>query len=351
MLDIKPMKAKAIAALFLAIFSIDAQAQLEFRKNSLQHLYGHAHGYYSYAPSVIDIGNMQYIWSCHNEVSFVVRDHIVMSRFMVNKFVDDSPVLAPSLDGWDSYHVCDPSVMHSDISYNHVDYHWVMFYLGNDVNRSARNQIGVAVSESITGPWEKLSSPIVHNDGGRGWGVGQPSAVPLNGTGKFLLIYSGNGLHAVIVDISNLNKVIVSNPIKVTTKGLRRLSDALCPVGNMDIALGSNKTTLYGVADINTPQRTFPKFITSQLVVASIDLDRLLTGAGEWKVEAVIGPDITGFPRNHNAGLVRNTNGQLADKRSLSVVFTKSCAAGTNMPCKDRPEWSYDLWEISAPLN
>jgi hypothetical protein len=83
--------------------------------------------------------------------------------------------------------------------------------------------------------------------------------------------------------------------------------------------------------------------------VVSMDAQNFAAGNGSWRVESVIGPELTGLPRNHNAGLVRDAAGILPGGR-VTVVFATSCAAGSKFPCPPRAEWTYNLWEISAPL-
>ena len=341
---------KSLMSLILVGGTLSSTAQLNFDAKTLHRVYAHPDGFYSYAPSVIDAGDTRYIWTCHNHDPFIVRDNIVMSTFQHEKLVDDRSVLAPEFSGWDSFHICDPSVMRSDITYNKITYHWVMFFLGNDVDRSARNQIGVALSQSVQGPWEKLPDPVLRNSGGEGWGIGQASALPLDGTGKFLVVYSGNGLQASTVDLSDLGHITVSKPIDVTASGLETLSSAKWPVGNMDVAYSKDRKHIFAVADIHLAQTGSPTFITSKLAVLSIETAKLQDGGGKWIVEAVIDPLLTGFPRNHNAGLARDADGGIANPDVLSVVFTRSCAATSNVPCKGRFEYSYDLWEISAPI-
>lgn len=334
-----------------------AQGQLQFNRGTLHEVYSHADGIYSYAPSTVSLGSERYMWTCHNHDPFVVRDDIVMTKWQDGQQVEDRSVLTHSFFGWDSFHICDPSVIRSEIVFNKSTYHWVMFFLGNDVDRSARNQIGVALAQSIEGPWEKLPQPVLTYKEDSGWGVGQPSALPLDGKGKFLVVYSGAGLHVATVDLSDLNHITVSHPVAVTTKGLENLARfnpaGIAAISNIDIAYGPDRRRIYAVADVNTGNKPYPAFITSRLAVLSIDARKLAHGGGMWRVEATIGPELTGFPRNHNAGLVRDAVGNLAGNGRLSVVFTCSCAAKSNMPCKPgaRAEWTYDLWEISAPLD
>lgn len=341
----------------MVTLSVAACAQLQFEHATLQQVYSHADGIYSYAPSIVSFGDERYMWTCHNHDPFVVRDDIVMTKWRNDRQMEDRSILTHGFFGWDSFHICDPSVMRSEIVYNKVAYHWVMFFLGNDVDRSARNQIGVALAQTIEGPWEKLPLPVLASPTVDGWGIGQPSALPIDGKGKFLVLYSGAGLHAATVDLSDLSHIAVGDSVAVTTKGLDSLAKFdrahRTSISNVDIAYGPDRRRIYAVADTHTGEEQYPSFITSRLAVLSIDADDLQLGRGTWRIEATIGPELTGFPRNHNAGLVRGADGELAGDGQLRVVFARSCAAGSNMPCMAgvRAEWTYDLWEISAPLD
>ena len=327
-----------------------ACAQLQFETDSLRQIYSHPDGIYSYAPSIVEMGNLRYIWTCHNHVPNVVRDDIVMAKWESGRLTEDRSVLMHSFFGWDSFHICDPSVMRAELVFNKTVYHWVMFFLGNDVDRSARNQIGVALAQTVEGPWEKLPTPLLSRVEDDGWGIGQPSALPLDDKGKFLVLYSGGGLHIAIVDLGNLDHLNVSQPIEVSTKGLEDLTKQRPEVSNIDIAYGPGRKRIYAVGDIRTEHKDYPGFITSRLAVLSIDAQELVRGTGSWRVEGEIGPELTGFPRNHNAGLVRDADGYLAGNGRLTVVFTRSCASSSNFSCVSRAEWTYDLWELSAPL-
>jgi hypothetical protein len=341
---------KRLALFFCFICASILPAQTNFSPATLHRIYQHPDGFYSYAPSLIDTGSALYVWTCHNKDPFVVRDSIFMSKIVDGQLVKDQPVFAHSSSGWDSFHVCDPSVVQSDINFENVHYRWAMFFLGNDVNQSTHNQIGVALAESIDGPWKRLAQPVLHYESKSNWGVGQPSCLPLDGRGRFLVVYSGGGLHSITVDLSDPDHVRSTAPIEVTVDGLQNLSASRWPVGNVDIAFTPDRKRIFAVADVRTPQSTYPSFITSQLAVLSISSSSLENGGGKWQVEAVIGPQTTGFPRNHNAGLIKTVDGTIADSGKLSVVFTRSCSADSNFPCKGRAEWTYDLWEISARL-
>jgi hypothetical protein len=65
---------------------------------------------------------------------------------------------------WDSFHVCDPSIVAGAFRYNGRRYSWALFYLGNDVDASRHNQVGVAFANDPAGPWTRMARPIITHD-------------------------------------------------------------------------------------------------------------------------------------------------------------------------------------------
>lgn len=84
--------------------------------------------FYTYAPSVVVEGTTEHIWSCRNATEGIIRDHIFYTRRRKGIEVESRSVLPPGSPGaWDSYHVCDPSVVKSRVVYNKVAYGYLMF--------------------------------------------------------------------------------------------------------------------------------------------------------------------------------------------------------------------------------
>jgi hypothetical protein len=211
-----------VAMLFMLLAGLSPArplfAAVQWNQGSLREIYNPGGDVYTYAPSVIVEGNTEHIWSCHNRDSGVIKDYIYYTKRVNGAVVSSDPVLFASSSGWDSVHVCDPSVVRSNLTYNGTAYQWVMFYLGNDRACSCHNAIGVAVAQNITGPWLKYPSPIVafpFSDPNL-WGVGQPSATSVDGNGRFLLFYSegdtaGRGYRRDI-NLSNLSGKLLDLP-------------------------------------------------------------------------------------------------------------------------------------------
>ena len=90
----------------------------------------------------------------------------------------------PSDDIWELRHVCDPAVVAGEFRYRPPDFEneetfpYALFYLGLDkeIEDGGTNQIGVAVSQKLEGPWFKVGGNLLIRSREPGtWGVGQPS--------------------------------------------------------------------------------------------------------------------------------------------------------------------------------
>jgi hypothetical protein len=324
--------------------------------NTLAQVYNPTGDIYTYAPSIIVEGNTEHIWTCHNKDSGVIKDYIYYTKRVNGSIVSSQPVLSASTTGWDSFHVCDPSVLRSNISYNGTSYSYVMFYLGNDQNCSCHNQIGVAVAQNIAGPWTKYPNPIVtfpFSDNSL-WGVGQPSATSVDGNGRFLLFYSqgdttGKGFRKDI-NIANLGNPSIGSAVRVTDSGLYRSDGAQGQFTSFDVAYDPSRDRFYAVLEQYPFSSVYPDYITSNLQVVSIEGSSIWNGGGTWRYEGTITPALTGLARNHNAGLKRTQYGALPSASQLEVVFTSSCARENGASCPTA-EWSYDLWEIRGTLD
>ncbi len=310
-------------------------------------------GIYAYGPSVIDEGSTRWMWTCHNQDPRVIRDHVYYTKFVGGSIVTDRSVLQASAAGWDSFHTCDPSVVAGSFRYGGHRYGYAMFYLGNDLDASAHNQVGVAFADSLDGPWRKLPDPVVRFDNVAQWGVGQPSVLTLApGTGRVELFYtqgdtSTRAFHRS-VDLSNVDAMVVGEPTELTTAGLTGTDGGADWLNNYDLAYEPRSRRFVVVREQHPypPEGDNPWWIGRAVQIASIDAQTLLRGEGTWRVEGVISPERTGFARNHNAGLVRTKNGWLPRPDRTTVVFTDSCAGPT---CDSLYE--YDLWQLDQRLS
>lgn len=309
--------------------------------------------FYTYAPSVISIGEMDHIWTCHNAVEGQIKDWIFYTQRKNGRVGESKPVLSPGEDGaWDSYHVCDPSVIMGKFSYGGETYAYALFYLGNNVNASRQNQIGVAFTHDLASQqWVKYPAPIVAYQGQQ-WGVGQPSAVSLGG-GRVLLVYTeGTDRTAVYrqeLDLSNMDAgpVYLNEPLPLTNLGLTGHDGSPDYLNNLDIVYDPGRERFFAVREQHPYPTGHPKYIGANVQIVSIAADYILNGGGEWVVEGQIDQALTGMARNHNAGFSREADGTMPDSNVLRIVFTGSC--GDSPDCH-AAEWTYDLWEVTMVL-
>jgi hypothetical protein len=264
-------------------------------------------------------------------------------------------VLAPGPAGaWDSFHVCDPSVISGRYRFGGVTYRYAMFYLGNPVDASADNQIGVAFSNDPAGDWTRYPTPIVTHAADGSWGVGQPSAVSLDGGGRVLLFFTNGdatGTYGLweTLDLSDMARPVLGSPRPVPTAGLVGVDGAPDVLNDFDVAYSPVRDRFYMVRDQHPNPTDIPSWISASVQVNSISREGLLGGGGTWTVEGNVNPALTGFPRNHDAGLVRTAAGQLPDRNQLTVVFATSCA-GTS--CNGvAPLWTYGLERVTGHLS
>lgn len=311
--------------------------------------------FYTYAPSIVVAGATEHIWSCQNATEGTIRDHIYYTRRHKGVVVESHSVLPPGPTGaWDSYHVCDPSVVKSRVVYNRVAYDYLMFYLGNDVDASRHNQIGVAFAQKPSGPWLRYPHPIVACADTRHWGVGQPSAVPLDNRGRILLFYTqgdaaGTRAYRREIKMEKMAQLGMGEAISVTTAGLTGTKGAPDWVNNFDVVYDPRRNRFFAVREQHPYPTSHPNYIGSSLQIVSIESASIWRGGGRWRIEGAITPDLVGFPRNHNGGFKRTAQATLPNPNRVSVVFARSCADGAEFGCTT-PEWSYDLWEIAGTL-
>lgn len=340
----------------LLLPSIIASAAVTWDPSTRQQVYNPGTSvngtYYAYAPSVIVDGNTEHIWTCHNKDSGVIRDHIFYTKRVNGAIVSSRPVLVPSASGWDSYHNCDPSVVRGQFRYNGATYAYALFYLGNDVNASYHNQIGVAFATSVAGPWVKYPHPLVTYPNNGDWGVGQPSAISVDGKGRLLLFYTQGASTLTTgfrreLALSDMARPSIGVPLQLTTAGLTDVNGQRDYLNNFDVVYDPSRDRFYAVREQHPYPTDNPTYIGASLQIASIPAAHIWRGGGHWTVEGTITPALTGFPRNHNAGFERSPYGTLPNPNALRVVYTVSCSGRCN---GGRPEWTYALWSISGTL-
>lgn len=147
-------------------------------------------GAWDYAPSSIvlpDNPNQARLFWCSTDQN--LRGKTADSIFSIGYDIaarkvlgEPVKVLAPSADGWDSYHTCDPSVVAGKFSLNGASYAYAMYYTATD-RPGIENHIGVAFSNDLL-TWTKYENFVIRPESlsGKTYGAGQTSVVNRGGT-------------------------------------------------------------------------------------------------------------------------------------------------------------------------
>ncbi|MBB6672525.1 hypothetical protein [Cohnella nanjingensis] len=312
--------------------------------------------FYAYAPTAIEDGTAQHIYTCHNSEDGIIRDSVFYAKRVNGKIAENKEVLRHGEPGsWDSQNVCDTSVVGGKFHYDGVAYEYAMFYLGNNLPCSCNNQIGVAFANDLSADsWTKYPEPIVKYPlDDVSWGVGQQSAVSLDGNGKMMLFYMRKditntlSLMKVEVDLGDMARYTVGEPLEMTNEGLTGTGGLPNVADNADIVYDRSRDRFYAVTEMQPYPSDNPDYISEAEQVVSIPAAYVRGGGGAWRSEGTIDAGLTGFKRNHNAGIVRTIRGELPDTGKIKVMFTTSCAGAE---CASLPEWTYEVWEIEGKL-
>ena len=303
-------------------------------------------GHYNYAPAIIRTEDAEYAWWCQNPEPYVITDHIFFAKRPTGgEWEPRRSVLAPGEPGeWDSEHVCDPAVVAGEFRYEGETYRYALFFLGTDQRDNNHNQLGVAFAKNLEGPWVKFAgNPIVTADRDV-WGVGQPAVTSVDGKGRLLLFYSVGGRWGTYVarrevDFSDMTNPVLGRPVEVVEGGLTSRDGSREILHNIDIVYDPARDRFFMVRPRHPFDPEWPNFIETELQLAAIGAEGIWQRKGEWEVIGGVGPADTGYPRNHNAGLVRTEYGTLPDLDRLEVVFA---VAETG----ERWLWSYQLHHV-----
>jgi len=338
---------------------VPAIATVTWTSNSQHLVYGPSGQFYAYAPSVIVSGNEEHIFVCQNQNAGVIKDSIYYLHRVNGTIVQSSLALSAGATGaWDSYHVCDPNVIQGSFLMSGVTYSYALFYTGNDRNSSLNNQAGVAFANNLAGPWTKYPYPLIFNTfGTTTWGVGQPSVTSVNGAGDILIFYTQgtasltSGMMAHL-DIHNMGGIVTYFYQQVTNNRLTDINGNPDYLNNYDMVYDSNRDRFYVIREQRPYPTNFPTFISSSQQVASIPGANIWAGNGTWTPEAALTPQVTGIPRNHNAGIKRSSYGTLLTPGVLPVMFTSSCQDNGTGDCTwPGVLWTYHVWEIQGNIN
>lgn len=346
----------------------DKDSVLVYSFSKPQYVFGFVNqNRYSYCPSILQQEDgSKHIFFCGNPNPNVMVDNVY--HFVEN--ADGSKtqavsVLQPSLS-WDSRHTCDPSVIQGEFKYDGNSYKYAMFFLSNPLEYYY-NEIGVAFSNDLNATsWVKYPTQIVtktwSQDGdqslggnSKSWGVGQPSAVSLDKKGKVLLTYtvgdaSGTRVAFSVLDMSDMSRFTPVTGTNMNKTGLYMIDGKTeDTMANCDFAINQEENKVVMSRPVHPFSSSYPNYIASVLEIDTIDLDDLLDGIGKWAMIGRIDQSLSDFPRNHNAGLMRDNFGHIKNWDTPTVYFTVSKEAPQVSAESGRhAEWTYHIYKTSV---
>lgn len=311
--------------------------------------------YYNYCPAIIEEkdenGNdVMHVWFCTNRDDGVMMDYIGYRKGVKQangkwRFSELEIVMQPTPGTWDARHTCDPAVIKGEFKLGGETYGYLMAYLGCITEDYGNNETGIAVANSPTGPWVKVDrlNPIVpwqdggiNDTGAWNWGTGMPALISLDKKGEVLLFYrSGSrGVGVQRWDFSNLDAPNLAPKFTatITSNGMLNSAGRTCSVGIPDFTYDQATKRFYvcsTTGEKNPADVTLTR-VNSHSSVAYVenvnsleDLSTLLqSGNYTWKMAGFVGPNETGWPRNHNPGIVRDAYGYLPDSSKMGVIVS-----------------------------
>jgi hypothetical protein len=298
----------------------------------INYVLGAGAGHYTYAPSAIqDNYKIRYVFLCENKNPFEIVDYLYLHKGIPTKdgylWQKGTPVLAPSEEGWDKIHVCDPDVREFKTIYKGETYNWIMVYLGVD-QWNNHNQIGFSFSKNIEGPYTKYDkNPLITYEDKTILCLGQSTSIVLDST-TIRIFYSKSPRAMQVRDIklNNLDLIVL---------GPERMVQHLLP--NTYFAL--SESYIYAVSEIrNNMSDEIPTWVGNETHMFYKPLtDDLFDEQSEWVKIGSITPKNSNFPRNHNPGFLTDTKGYMISDKEAVVYFT-TAMTGENWL------WSYDLY-------
>ena len=276
---------------------------------------------------------------------------------------------------WDKEHACDPDVVAAagwpavGFRLDNVSYQFALFYLG--IHQAAvlgpglpfhpveANHIGMAVSHSLEGPWRKRPGAIVIGDGW--WGVGQASAIALNGTEVLLTYTRGDttafGQRRLLLDLADVMHPTVLAPERtITDAGLLYANGSTGSGGFVDAAMlyDPELKRFWTLRDgMPYPPPPLPPGspdwcpVASSVQLAWIPEAAILGDSWEaqsfqWVVEVQrLSLPANASNRTHNPGFVSSALGHRLDPARIEAVVTS--AGDLGQQCV----WSYRPWSVT----
>ena len=312
--------------------------------------------FYNYCPSIKIEDNKEHIYYCTNKDWGNITDHIGYREGQIidNKlqYSDESIVLSPTPDTWDRTHTCDPTVIKGEFKYNGETYNYLMAYLGCIPLNCKLNETGLAVAKDYGGPWIKCNgmksdgvtpiNPIVpysdFNCNENNWGTGQACLVSIDKKGRVLLFTTvscptGGFTDVREYDFSDINNYQLIRETKLFKDGGTQYGTNW--IGNAEYCYDhiNKKFLLSKPRGGYGSDGEYPDFIADHIDVYYCDVSSYENPfdiffdehrTETWHFFATIDKELSGYPRNHNNGMVTDEYGHLYRNGYIGVAFTSS---------------------------
>lgn len=311
--------------------------------------------FYNYCPSIMIEDGVEHIYYCTNKDWGNITDYIGYRQgSIINgqlKYTKEQLVVSPTPETWDQTHTCDPSVIKGEFKYNGEDYNYLMAYLGCIPLNCKLNETGIAVSKSPNGPWVKCNdkkldgitsiNPIVpysdFNCTEENWGTGQACLMSVNKKGRVLLFTTvacptGGFTDVREYDFSNINDYKLIREAKLSTDGICYGTNW---IGNAEYCFDqvNKKFIMAKPRGGFGKDGEYPDFIADTIDVYYLDASNYDSPFDVffdsektvgWKYISSINKELSGYPRNHNTGIITDEYQYMYKQGVVGVAFTSS---------------------------
>lgn len=339
------MKIQSLCLLFIVVLLLGCNSndgnQARTIAPQIRYEFSGGAGHYNYAPSIIqDQYGIRYGFICENRDPFKIVDYVYLYKGIPTEkgyvWQPGTQIIEPSETGWDNCHICDPDVREFRTTYKGETYNWIMTYLGVDRWDCNHNQIGLAISKNIEGPYIKFDkNPLVAYEDTTKWGVGQSTTI-VKDSATIQLFYHSTTENSPFcmreIKLNDLDNIVLGEE-----KAIPFLSANSYPA--------ISETNIYMVSETRvSPIKEIPTWVGDVCRLAyKPRTESLFTEEDGWIEIGHAGPEESGFPRNHNPGILTDTKGYMLNDDELVMYFTPAMT-GENWL------WSYDLYSATFNL-
>ncbi len=265
---------------------------------------------YDYAPSVM-IGDGGYIkmWWGGGTGS---GDGIYYSRLKTSGWESPTLVFTKSSSGWDSYHVCDPSVIKGTFTYNGTTYAYALYYTATYDAIGYDSHIGVAFSNNGVN-WVRSGQPVISPNG--------DATPPTQQYGAGMqCVYNNNGTITMVYFDSTLGgNYMVTSTNGINFSGRQKVPHPRSWEHIGDIAYSPTESKWYVSTKHGNDQEIYIYETSSSSLLST------------WNDAGTISSRTTGNYKNHNPGWLRYPNGDIYFEANTKYAYIYY-GTGTNSP-------------------